>query len=254
MIPEHFDGLVWLLLLLGPLLFFQQRLHRELQGVFLILSRSPAATIILFSLIFFPGVVLHEGSHYLMALILRVRTGKFSLLPRALPGGKLQLGYVETAVTDPLRDTLIGAAPLLAGCGFILLSLLWQPVMGSLAEKWSTGEWTLLWQAIKLLPDQPDFWLWFYLAFTVSSMMFPSASDRRSWFIVAGIITLLVGFALAVGGGGWILANLAPRLNILLRSFGAVFGISLGMHLALFFPTWMIRAVLSKATGLQLAG
>ncbi len=253
MIPENFDGLVWLLLLLGPLLFFQQKLHREMQGVLLIITRSPAATIILFSLLFFPGVLLHEGSHYLMAMLLRVRTGRFSLLPRALPGGKLQLGYVETVVTDPLRDTLIGAAPLIAGSLFIFLSIFWQPALTPLSDAWSRGNWQVLWQGLKQFPDQPDFWLWFYLAFTVSSIMFPSAADRRSWFIVAGLFTLIIGVILALGGGGWLLSNLAPRLNVLMRMFALVLGISLGMHLILFFPTWFLRVSLSRLTGLSLA-
>jgi hypothetical protein len=60
------DGLAWLLLMLGPLLLLQPVLHREIQAVFLLLTRRPALTIGLFSLIFFPGVLLHEGSHFVV--------------------------------------------------------------------------------------------------------------------------------------------------------------------------------------------
>ena len=51
----------------------------------------------IFSILFLPGVFLHEFSHFVMAKILRVRTGKFSIFPQSLPDGRLQLGYVETA-------------------------------------------------------------------------------------------------------------------------------------------------------------
>ena len=52
------DGLWWLLLMLGPLLLIQPRLHLEIQAVFLLLTRRPALSIGLFSLLFFPGVLL----------------------------------------------------------------------------------------------------------------------------------------------------------------------------------------------------
>ena len=108
-------GLGWLLLMLGPLLVLQRALHRQLQGVFLILTRRPAVAMGIFSFIFLPGVALHEGSHYLMARLLGVHTGRVSLLPRPTRTGMLQLGFVETAHTDVVRDALIGAAPLITG-------------------------------------------------------------------------------------------------------------------------------------------
>ena len=111
----YLDGLGWLLLMLGPLLFAQRWLHREIQILFLLLTRKPVIALGLFSLLFFPGVLLHELSHYLVARLLGVRTGRFSLLPSLMADGKLRLGYVETAGSDVVRDALIGTAPLLSG-------------------------------------------------------------------------------------------------------------------------------------------
>ena len=62
----YLDGLGWLLLMLGPLLFAQRWLHREIQILFLLLTRKPVIALGLFSLLFFPGVLLHELSHYLV--------------------------------------------------------------------------------------------------------------------------------------------------------------------------------------------
>ena len=58
------NDLVWLLLVLGPLLFLQRRLHTDIQLIFLHLTRRLELAIMCFSLLFFPGVLLHEGSHY----------------------------------------------------------------------------------------------------------------------------------------------------------------------------------------------
>jgi len=71
-----FDGLLWLLVSLVLLLFLQRALHREVQAIFLISTRSPNLTMLAFSLIFLPGVFLHELSHLLMAKKHGVRTGK----------------------------------------------------------------------------------------------------------------------------------------------------------------------------------
>src|SRR5574339_544265 len=106
-------GFLWFILMLVPLIFLQRLLHREIQSVFLIVTRNPGITMGIFSLIFLPGVFLHELSHFLMAKILRVPTGRFSLFPQSLPDGRLQLGYVETGRSDVVRDSLIGAAPLI---------------------------------------------------------------------------------------------------------------------------------------------
>jgi hypothetical protein len=110
-----FDGFAWFATSLALLVFLQRFLHREIQAVLLILTRHPGLSTLIFSLLFFPGVVLHEGSHFLTAVLLGVQTGRFSLIPQALPDGRLRLGYVETARADFLRDALIGAAPLASG-------------------------------------------------------------------------------------------------------------------------------------------
>ena len=117
----EFTGFFWFVALLVPLIFLQRLLHREIQAVFLILSRDARLTIVLFQIIFLPGVFLHELSHFLTAKLLRVRTGGFSVIPRALPNGRLQLGYVETARADVVRESLIGAAPLVAAMDDTLL-------------------------------------------------------------------------------------------------------------------------------------
>ena len=114
-VMTQLSGLFWFILMLVPLILLQRLLHREIQAVFLILTRDSRVTMAIFAMLFLPGVFLHELSHFVMAKILRVRTGKFSLFPQSLPDGRLQLGYVETSRSDIVRDSLIGAAPLIVG-------------------------------------------------------------------------------------------------------------------------------------------
>jgi hypothetical protein len=247
------EGLLWLLLMLAPLLLLQRRLHFEIQAVFLLLVRRADLALVLFSLLFFPGVLLHESSHYLMARLLGVRTGRFSLLPTPLPGGRLRLGYVETARTDLVRDFLVGAAPLLAGGLFIAYAGLNRLDLGPLWEALLGLDLGAAWAVLDRLHERPDFWLWFYLTFAVSSTMTPSPSDRRAWLPVAVISGLLFLLSLLVGAGPWLADRLAEPLNRAFLSLAAVFGVALLVHLVLLPAMWLARRVLSSLTGMKVA-
>lgn len=238
--------------MLGPFLFAQRWLHREIQLLFLLLTRKQTIALGLFSLLFFPGVLLHELSHYLVARLLGVRTGRFSLLPSLMEDGKLRLGYVETAGSDVARDALIGTAPLLSGGAVVAYLGIVQMGLTPLAAFVGNGDWPGFMQGLRALPAQQDFWLWFYLTFSISSTMLPSASDRRAWLPVFLTGIFLAGVALLAGAGPWILANLAPWLNRALRSVATIFGISLAMHLALLIPLRLLRELVMRAFGLRL--
>jgi hypothetical protein len=249
---ENWNGLLGLLVLIGPVLLAQRALHGELQALLLILTRSEAAVISIFSLLFVPGVLLHELSHFLMAKLLRVRTARFSLLPEVLPGGKLQLGFVETERTDVLRDALIGLAPLLTG-GLMLAYLGFERLaLAPMGQAFATEDWPTFWAALRHVPEQADFWLWFYLAFSIATTMLPSDSDRRAWLPILLWAALLTASAVLAGAGPWMLDNLAPVLNAGLRAAALVFGISLGLHLLLWVPLRLLRALAQRVTGVRL--
>lgn len=248
----YLGGLGWLLLMLGPLLFAQRWLHQEIQYIFLLLTRRPTMALGLFSLLFFPGVLLHELSHYLMAFLMRVRTGRFSLLPSLMPDGKLRLGYVETAQTDFFREALIGAAPLITGGVAVAYMGITRLGLGTVEAALGRTDWAGFYQALLNVPGQQDFWLWFYLAFAVSSTMLPSASDRRAWLPIALVALGLVLLALLAGQGPWMLENVAPWFDRAMRALATVFGVSLALHLVLLVPLRLLRELLMAVTGLRI--
>jgi len=242
---------LWLLLWLGPLLLFQRGLHREIQSVFLLLTRRADLAVAIFSLLFFPGVLLHEGSHYLMAKILGVPTGRVSLIPQSIGGNRLRLGFVETGKTDILRDALIGTAPLLIGGIFVGYAGIVKLDLLSAWEGIASGNIEAVLDSLAASFSVPDFWLWFYLTVTVSSTMFPSPSDRRAWLPVALIVGVILGLALIFGAGPWMSKNLLPVLNDALGSVAIVFAISATVNMLVLIPTWALRKIISRLTGMQ---
>ena len=186
-----------------------------------------------------------------MAKLLFVRTGGFSLIPQSLPDGHLRMGYMETAQTDVARDSLIGAAPVLAGGAVVALIALYPLKLLPLWGVLRSGQFDLFWLGITLLPQIKDFWLWFYLTFAISSTMMPSESDRNAWLPLALILVGLLGFALLAGAGPWMMASVTPSINAFLRSAALVFGLSSTLHAILSLPVMLAHRVLSRITGLD---
>ncbi len=243
------SSIYWLLLFLGPLLILQNRLHLELQAIFFLLTHRIDISMIMFSIIFLPGVILHEISHIVMARILGVRTGKLSIIPQPTQEGRLRLGYVETAKTDMIRDALIGVAPLISGSIFVSFVGLTQLNLTVLWDGWESIR-SIDWQApLKTIVEQDDFWLWFYLLFAISSTMMPSRSDRRAWLPVLLLFLIIFGSVLFAGAGPWLLENLYPLLDKLVFSLVFVFGISLFIHVLLLIPLFFLRKLLSRFIG-----
>lgn len=245
------DGLRWAVLTLIPFVFLQRALHRALQASFLLITRRVEIALAIFSLLFLPGVLLHEISHFLMAKILWVRTGGFSLIPRRTEDGRLLMGFVETAPTDILRDALIGAAPLLAGSAFVAFAGLFHLRVVMLWEAVATLGLEATLAALAAVYNRPDFWLWFYLIVAVSSTMLPSHADRRTWLPVLLVILLLVGLAVLIGAGSWMLDNLMPVFNNALRALAIVLAISAVVHLVVLLPALFLQRILSQALGLE---
>ena len=246
-------GFFWFVVMLVPLILLQRLLHREIQAVFLILTRDAGIAMGIFSVIFLPGVFLHELSHFLMAKILRVRTGRFSLFPQPLPDGRLQRGYVATARSDALRDSLIGAAPLIIGTLVVASIAVYRLDLRVLWDVLRNGQMNLFWMGMEALPHEKDFYFWFYLTFAVSSTMMPSQSDRHAWLELVISVGVLFSIALLIGAGPWMLNNVAPLVSNFLSSVAVIFGLSAAVHGVLVLPTALTHKLLARATGMDVA-
>jgi hypothetical protein len=241
----------WLLLALLPLIFLERWVHRHLQGIWLLLFRDPDLALIMYSLLMLPGVILHEGSHWVAATMLGVRAGRFSVVPERLPDGTLRLGYVETEHADPLREALIGVAPLLLGAAAIIFIGYSRLGVAPMGEALARGDLLAAGAALGEMTRLPNFWLWLYLIFTISNSMLPSASDRRAWLPVVVTMVVLTALIFYVGLGSALMEALEQPLDTSMRALAAAFTITVGLDLVIMPFIWFFEKGLTRLTGLK---
>jgi hypothetical protein len=242
LISGNYDGLLGLLVTLIPLVFLQRRLHSEIQTAIWIVFRRDDFVHIFFSLLFFPGVLIHEFSHWLMAAVLGVRRLAFSLVPRRLDDGTLLMGYVVTEKSDILRGSLIGVAPLLAGAAAVYYTGLVRLGLQGLWNLAAAGNLVAFFDGLLALPYQPDFWLYFYITVAISSMMLPSAPDRKSWLPVFLLIGALVILALLFNVAGAMLLFIWLRVDAFLGGLAIALAVGSVVHLV-FLPLVMLLRI-----------
>ncbi len=164
---EFNQGLVFLGLM--TLLYLLSR--RTIQELFYILLRLFPKKIAysLVALLFFPGTVVHEVAHFLMATILIMRVRDIRLLPE-WHGNNLKLGSVLYEKQDALRGIVVGIAPVVAGILIFLFLANWNiHIRNSVAENL----------------------IFFYVVFVISTTMFSSKQDLVDLVYVLPFILLL---------------------------------------------------------------
>jgi hypothetical protein len=204
--------LFWLIvtfLLMYPL---QRWISAHVQGVAFLLTGNMRAAMWFFWVLFLPGTIVHEVSHWLTAKLLGVKTSRFSLWPTVKRKGELQMGAVQVNLADPFRHSLIGLAPLIFGTIVVLLIGQGRLALDQLGLALGSGDLETIGEAVTRTLAVPDVWLWLYLLFAVANAMLPSAADRESWRTVLLYLFLALGLAIGLG--------LNPALSPQLQAFG----------------------------------
>lgn len=135
--------------------------------------RSTKISLWVYSVLFLPGTLIHELSHFIAAVLLFVHVGGMSLMPE-YEEGRLKLGEVKVAKTDPIRNFIIGIAPLLFGTT-VVLGLIYKAAQNN------------------LIYDFRFAILFVYLIFTISNTMYSSKVDmQESWKFFVILAALIV--------------------------------------------------------------
>lgn len=242
--------LVWLTSTLVLLLLIERWTHRHLQGVAMLMTGDQELAVVLYSLPLLPGVLLHEFSHALAAILLRVRIGRISVRPK-LSGRHIRLGFVPVEKADPVRASLIGLAPLLAGSATILLIGTNVFFAGEVGSALATGDWASAATGLMRAFDSSDAWIWAYIIFSVSNTMLPSRSDRQAWVPVILFVLLLGMAAWGVGLGPTLVESLAEPFVLALRWLATMCTLALAFDLPFALLILVSEKLLDRVRGVE---
>lgn len=204
------------------LAWVSRQLSLQLQLLFQLVTRSSDLSMILLFLLLLPGIVLHEGAHWVMAYILGLKPSKFRVWPKK-QRQHIGLGSVSVQSGQVWQDSLVGMAPLITGS--LLLSFIAERVFNAQQFSLALGEqrWLesiLLFQRALLAPDGI---LWAYLLFAIANAMMPSASDRQPlrplFFTSTLVLGLYLLFGLPLAPFTLLLNGLAPILYNITNAF-----------------------------------
>jgi hypothetical protein len=201
-------SLVWLIVVFLLMVVLRRWIEAHVQGVAYLVTGHPTVALWIFFLIFLPGTLVHELSHWLVAKLLLVRTGRIVIWPQFKRDGTMWLGAIQVGRADPVRSSLIGLAPLVSGS--LLVALIGAHLqLDALGEALTSGRWEMVWEALVFSVSLPDFWLWLYLLFAIANRMLPSPADREPW---KPVIVFLIILSVVTIGAGWT-PHLTPEVS-----------------------------------------
>ncbi|NOX63214.1 MAG: hypothetical protein GXP42_14910 [Chloroflexi bacterium] len=226
--------LIWSLALLAALWWVSRRLAFYFMSTLYALTRHETLTYALYAILILPGTLIHETSHWLMAQLVGVRTGKVSVLPQIKgKSGQLRLGAVDVRGGKLWQHTLIGLAPLLVGSA-LTVGLSYALVdVEALAEAWRSREMDAMLGALVASLARPDAALGLYLLFTVSDSMFLSASDREPIQRMVLYLGLILAALYMFGLLPALPASWSESLQHGFRLYALGLSVALALHLAL---------------------
>ena len=232
-------------ILLAGLWWLSWRIGLLIQEIVYLITGSEDLAMVILFLIYLPGILIHEASHWLVARLLGLKTSKFRVWPK-YTRNTIGLGSVTVSSGGAVWDSLVGLAPLLVGSALIVL--IGEQVFDTqtLAFAWRTGR---LLDGLTFVVDglghKPDSLWWSYLLFAIANAMMPSASDRAPLKSLGIYIVLIGALFVLVDQSG---RNVRLLLNFLFGPIQLLTGVFLlvaAIDLAIFLLLLAVRALSS---------
>ncbi len=229
----------------------EQWMHQHIFKVGWLLTHNRKTTVVFYYTAFLPGIALHELCRWLTAGILNVRATRTAQLPEHDEIGELQLSLVQISPNARApKQMIIEGAPVIVA--FAALWLIATDVLDLEATlRIATGGGVAdIGRAIASLAAQPDFWLWFYLMFTIANTMLPSISQElRNRRRVICVAILTGAFAIGLGSNIEGMAILGSNARGLLSSLSFVLFATSIINVVMALALGSTEAIIERVTG-----
>ncbi len=197
--------------------------------------------------------MLHELTLWLAASVLNVRAERALQFPEQQDIGELRLSFIRLSPsTHSMKRFVIMLGPLVAGFAALWAIAIrifqWEVTLG-LASAGTIDE---LGRMIASITRTADFWLWFYLAFTIANTMFPSIPGFLRKRQKAMLVVALPFFGLIV----WRIAGaanpaLAHEIEGLVSSLALVIMQIITINVAAVLVLGSVEAVIERLTNMS---
>jgi hypothetical protein len=244
--PALFVGVLFILLRQ-----IERWLHQHIFKVGWLLTHNYETTTILYYTIFLPGVLLHEVLYWLMAGVLNVRADRSIRWPEKQEIGNLQLNFIKLSPkANLLKKAIIAATPLIVGLlaiWLIAINIFELEVVMAIA---ASGRLEDISNAITILTSTTDFWLWFYISFTIANTMFPTISkDMRGWWQIGGTFAVILISLLILNIGQSFLSELTLTLGQFLNSLSLTLMLTITINITMVILLGAIESTIERITG-----
>jgi len=156
--------------LLILIFFLSKYVINELYYLLRLVFKNEEIIFSIMSVIFLPGTIIHELSHYLVATILFLNVKEVTIFPK-FEKNQIKLGGVTYIKKDFIRGLLVGIAPF-----FVALSVFWLIAGFKIFPQANLGFNILL----------------IYLIYAISSTMFSSSQDLVDLVFIIPLIIIII--------------------------------------------------------------
>ena len=226
-------------------------LHRHLFKVGWLVTQNYQTTTIFYYAFFLPGVILHEVVYWLSAGMLNVGAEREIKFPEEQQVAELKLSFIKLERrANPLLKGMIAVAPLIVGMVVVWLIATNMLNISGITAILSNGDLNSVGVALGELFGTADFWLWFYIIFTVSNTMFPAfPKDLQGWrpvLLIGGGIFLIL---FVIGVGTQLLTSLQPELLAFFSSLEAILLLLIAIDFIMVAVLGTIEYAIESTTG-----
>ncbi|MCY4018403.1 MAG: hypothetical protein OXG39_03260 [Chloroflexi bacterium] len=226
-------------------------MHQHIFKVGWLLTHNRNTTVVFYYTAFLPGVVLHELCRWLTAGILNVRATRSAQLPEHDEIGELQLSLVQISPNARAHKQMIieGTPVIVAFASLWLIATDVLDLESSLRIA-TGGSVADIGRAIGSLVRQPDFWLWFYLMFTIANTMLPPISkELRNRRRMISALILTGAFAIGLGSNIEGMAILGSNVRRLLSSLSFILFATSIINVVMVLALGLLEAIIERVTG-----
>ncbi|MGH2537333.1 MAG: hypothetical protein ACRDHL_08075, partial [Candidatus Promineifilaceae bacterium] len=160
--------------------------------------------------------------------------------------------YYKSKGLGPLRESLIGSAPLITGTLVVLFISFRVFDVNVLASAFATGSVDALTVGLTELLATADFLVWLYLIFAISNAMMPSSSDRRAWPLFALLLAAAAGVVYLLDLDLVLIEPLGAPARAIFGYLGLAFSLAIGVDLFFMLLIGLVEWAASRLKGVDL--